>query len=52
MRYTAGFMMAVLAVSALGTCTFEERTDRESVAVVSTRRQIIQPEGVARAPVF
>jgi len=52
MRYTAGFLMAVLAISAFGTCTFEERTDRESVEVVSTRRQIIQPEGVARLPVF
>lgn len=36
----------------LSGCTFEERTDRTRVPASSTRRQIIQPEGVARLPVF
>ncbi|MDH3269767.1 MAG: RidA family protein [Gemmatimonadota bacterium] len=33
-------------------CTIEQRTDREPQTSQSTRRQVIQPEGVARLPVF
>ena len=33
-------------------CTIEERTDRGAEPGESTRREIIQPEGVARLPVF
>ncbi len=33
-------------------CTIEERTDREVPEPPSARRQIIQPDGVARLPVF
>lgn len=44
---------AVCAVAAAVTaCTIEQRTDRDTAPVESTRRQIIQPEGVARLPVF
>jgi len=42
-------LAVALAVSG---CTIEERTDREVPVEESTRRQIIQPEGVARLPVF
>jgi reactive intermediate/imine deaminase len=38
----------------LGGCTIQERTDRPEAGERSeaTRRQVIQPEGVARLPVF
>jgi 2-iminobutanoate/2-iminopropanoate deaminase len=36
----------------LSGCTLEDRVDRGEPADQSTRRQIIQPEGVARLPVF
>lgn len=43
----------VLAVTTtLPSCTIEQRTDRDLEGEVSTRRQVIQPEGVARLPVF
>ena len=52
MRYRTGlFLVATCAAVASG-CSFEERTDRNQSSVESTRRQIIQPEGVARLPVF
>jgi len=51
MRYRTGLLL-VAAVSLAGGCSFEERTDRDQGPVESTRRQIIQPEGVARLPVF
>ena len=44
--------IGLLLALALNGCTIEERTDREPLVVESTRRQIIQPEGVARLPVF
>lgn len=36
----------------LASCTLEERTDRDDAPAQSTRRQVIQPAGVARLPVF
>ena len=36
----------------LASCTIEERTDRDAPPAESTRRQVIQPAGVARLPVF
>lgn len=42
----------LLMLAALSGCSIEERTDREVESVESNRRQIIQPEGVARLPVF
>lgn len=42
----------VFVALALGGCTIQERTDRNRPEPESTRRQIIQPEGVARLPVF
>jgi len=46
-----------MCVVAVGGCTLEQRTDGpgsrdESEVASSPRRQIIQPEGVARLPVF
>lgn len=52
MRYRAGLFFVVMFVSVASGCSFEERTDRDQSPVESTRRQIIQPEGVARLPVF
>lgn len=49
-RTTRAGILTLVALSAA--CTFEERTDRGEEPAVSTRRQIIQPEGVARLPVF
>ena len=40
-----------LVIGAVG-CTIEERTDLSATAQESTRRVVIQPEGVARLPVF
>lgn len=45
------WIMIVSAAAVTG-CTIEQRTDRDGPAEESTRRQIIQPEGVARLPVF
>jgi reactive intermediate/imine deaminase len=44
--------MTIAVVVIAGGCTIEERTDRGVPVEESTRRQIIQPEGVARLPVF
>jgi len=45
--------LACLALLAASGCTIEQRTDRQAAAPAeSTRRQVIQPEGVARLPVF
>jgi len=52
MRRNAWTMMVAAALLAGAGCTIEGRTDRDDVADSSTRRQIIQPEGVARLPVF
>jgi reactive intermediate/imine deaminase len=49
-RVTTAFGLLLLAL--LSGCSIQERTDRETAPVESTRRQIIQPEGVARLPVF
>lgn len=46
------FSAAVVVSCALIGCEIEQRTDREPVVTESTRRQVIQPEGVARLPVF
>ncbi len=46
------WIMIVSAAAAVTGCTIEQRTDRGQNADESTRRQIIQPEGVARLPVF
>ncbi len=52
MRRRTWVGLAAGAVVATGGCTLQERTDRNGEEEVSTRRQIIQPEGVARLPVF
>ena len=52
MSHKVTCVVCALAVMALGGCTIEERTDRDRPEPESTRRQIIQPEGVARLPVF
>ena len=53
MRLHSGFT-ALLTLGFLATgCTIEQRTDRESTrAEESSRRQIIQPDGVASLPIF
>jgi 2-iminobutanoate/2-iminopropanoate deaminase len=48
---TAALSGALAALCSTG-CTIEERTDRGAEPGESTRREIIQPEGVARLPVF
>ncbi len=45
------FLIALLTVITAG-CTIEERTDRAARPDAAPRRQVIQPEGVARLPVF
>ena len=54
MRSRGWSVLAAAAILQSGGCTIQERTDRGSddVGTESTRRQIIQPEGVARLPVF
>lgn len=44
------FLLALVAGTT--SCTIEQRTDRQRAATTSARKQIIQPEGVARLPVF
>jgi 2-iminobutanoate/2-iminopropanoate deaminase len=45
--------LASCALLTTAACTIEPRTDREAAAPAeSPRRQVIQPEGVARLPVF
>lgn len=46
--------LASCALLVAAGCTIERRTDRDAPAAAaeSTRRQVIQPEGVARLPVF
>ena len=47
--------VALLAALSLAACSFEERADRNGLVEAqepSPRKQIIQPEGVARLPVF
>lgn len=45
-------VLIALATGVTASCTIEQRTDRGSATEESTRRQVIQPEGVARLPVF
>jgi len=54
MRRRAWSVLAAAVILQLGGCTIQERTDRggEDDGPESTHRQIIQPEGVARSPVF
>jgi 2-iminobutanoate/2-iminopropanoate deaminase len=51
MRIIQGSALLLIVITATS-CTFEERTDRAPEAPQNTRRQVIQPEGVARLPVF
>lgn len=52
MRTLRTLIIVVLASGSVLACTIEQRTDRTPVEAEDTRRQIIQPEGVARLPVF
>lgn len=52
MRRRAWTTLMIGGLVAVSGCRFESRTDRAADAAPSTRRQIIQPEGVARLPVF
>lgn len=53
MKLTLGRCSVWVMVLSLGACTIEARTDRNgSGTEENTRRQVIQPEGVARLPVF
>ena len=52
MSRRSGIAMIGAIALLIGSCSFEERTDREAAPEVSVRKQIIQPEGVARLPVF
>lgn len=52
MRSPARAAVLAAALFSLMACTIQERTDRDRTPPESTRRQIIQPEGVARLPVF
>jgi 2-iminobutanoate/2-iminopropanoate deaminase len=52
MRHVAGRLCVVPIALALAGCTIEERTDRETSPAPDTRRQVIQPEGIPRLPVF
>lgn len=45
-------VLLLAALPALAACTIEQRTDRNGATAASTRRQVVQPEGVARLPVF
>lgn len=53
MRLVFGRVAILTAALALTGCTIETRTDRNGAGTEEdTRRQVIQPEGVARLPVF
>ena len=58
MRTVARSALAMLSMLAVGACSIEPRTDLASASdadatpVASSRRQIVQPEGIARLPVF
>lgn len=52
MRILRTLIIITLAAGTQMACTIEQRTDRTPVQAEDTRRQIIQPEGVARLPVF
>jgi len=53
MRLVFGGVAILTVALALTGCTIEARTDRNGAgAEEDTRRQVIQPEGVARLPVF
>jgi 2-iminobutanoate/2-iminopropanoate deaminase len=52
MRELRCFAYGCMALVSLAGCTIEDRVDRDVAEPESTRRQIIQPEGVARLPVF
>ena len=54
MRRRVWSVLAAAAILQSAGCTIQERTDRgaDGDGTESTRRQIIQPEGVARLPVF
>ena len=45
-------LVLIVTASVLTACSFEQRTDREEPTSQSPRKEIIQPEGVARLPVF
>jgi len=52
MRRTLWSALALASTLALSRCTIEQRTDRDPAREGSNARQVIQPEGVARLPVF
>jgi len=53
MRFRSGLTTLLALGLLVSGCTIEKRTDREPVQTEdSSRRQIIQPEGVASLPVF
>ncbi|MEM7414505.1 MAG: RidA family protein [Gemmatimonadota bacterium] len=45
-------LVLTLAAGLTVGCTIEDRTDRQPIEEDAPRRQVIQPEGVARLPVF
>ena len=53
-RIVAGTGALLAAVSLLGGCTLEQRPpdDADTAEPPSTHKEIVQPEGVARLPVF
>jgi 2-iminobutanoate/2-iminopropanoate deaminase len=51
-RHVAGGLWILPIAFALVGCTIEQRTDREMSEAPDTRRQVIQPEGIPRLPVF
>lgn len=50
MRRVAG-SLCVIVLLVTG-CTIEQRTDRDATEESDVRRQVIQPEGIPRLPVF
>lgn len=52
MRHIAGRACALAVAMTLVGCTIEQRTDRDTTETPDTRRQVIQPEGIPRLPVF
>lgn len=52
MRRVAGRVCILPVALALVGCTIEQRTDRDPTETPDTRRQVIQPEGIPRLPVF
>lgn len=45
-------VVLLVAATIVAGCTIEQRTDRDDAEAVSTRKEIIQPAGMPRLPVF